>query len=281
VRALFVDALRRGRLPLWNPYEGTGKPLFAGAEAALLAPSLNVERRVETVEPYGAFNSTRLWALGDALGPRWARAFRRFGLTHVAFQASSDVTQREARALSTAGATLVLRDEASGHELWRCRTVHGPSSPGRRCRSRGRSGRSRRLLALVERGDDVTVAVEAGAAQRDPRAACSGPCGRPSRSSSKRSPPPIDARRRTLGWPLTQAGHLLSSKRAVDVQGAMHPAGKRKQSLYFPEDVFQEIQAEAQRQDRSLSWIVQQAWRIAREQLAQAPGINDVARTGT
>ena len=39
---------------------------------------------------------------------------------------------------------------------------------------------------------------------------------------------------------------------------------KRKQSLYFPEDMLNEIQAEANRQDRSLSWIVQQAWRIAR-----------------
>ena len=37
---------------------------------------------------------------------------------------------------------------------------------------------------------------------------------------------------------------------------------KRKQSLYFPEDMLNEIQAEANRQDRSLSWIVQQASRI-------------------
>ena len=35
---------------------------------------------------------------------------------------------------------------------------------------------------------------------------------------------------------------------------------KRKQSLYFPEDMLREIQEEANRQDRSLSWIVQQAW---------------------
>ena len=36
---------------------------------------------------------------------------------------------------------------------------------------------------------------------------------------------------------------------------------KRKQSLYFPEDMLNEIQIEANRQDRSLSWIVQQAWK--------------------
>ena len=46
---------------------------------------------------------------------------------------------------------------------------------------------------------------------------------------------------------------------------------KRKQSLYFPEDVLQEIQAEAIRQDRSLSWVVQRAWMLARERLASTP----------
>ena len=42
---------------------------------------------------------------------------------------------------------------------------------------------------------------------------------------------------------------------------------KRKQSLYFPEDMLREIQEEANRQDRSLSWIVQQAWKIARNEI--------------
>ena len=39
---------------------------------------------------------------------------------------------------------------------------------------------------------------------------------------------------------------------------------KRKQSLYMPESMLNEIVAEAQRQDRSLSWIVQQTWRLAK-----------------
>ncbi len=51
---------------------------------------------------------------------------------------------------------------------------------------------------------------------------------------------------------------------------------KRKQSLYFPEDMLREIQEEATRQDRSLSWIVQQAWRIARADVARFPSVNDV-----
>jgi uncharacterized small protein (TIGR04563 family) len=51
---------------------------------------------------------------------------------------------------------------------------------------------------------------------------------------------------------------------------------KRKQSLYFPEDMLREIQEEATRQDRSLSWVVQQAWRIARTEIMRFPSVNDV-----
>ncbi|MCP4678649.1 MAG: TIGR04563 family protein, partial [Deltaproteobacteria bacterium] len=43
----------------------------------------------------------------------------------------------------------------------------------------------------------------------------------------------------------------------------MAKTDKRKQSLYFPEDMLNEITTEAARQDRSLSWIVQKAWKIA------------------
>jgi len=50
---------------------------------------------------------------------------------------------------------------------------------------------------------------------------------------------------------------------------------KRKQSLYFPEDMLNEIIAEANRQDRSLSWIVQKAWKIARKEIMKYPSVND------
>jgi uncharacterized small protein (TIGR04563 family) len=50
----------------------------------------------------------------------------------------------------------------------------------------------------------------------------------------------------------------------------------RKQSLYFPEEMLKEIEIEAGRQDRSLSWIVQQAWKIARSDLRKIPSPNDV-----
>lgn len=56
----------------------------------------------------------------------------------------------------------------------------------------------------------------------------------------------------------------------------MATTDKRKQSLYFPEDMLREIQEEATRQDRSLSWVVQQAWRIARSEITRFPSVNDV-----
>lgn len=55
----------------------------------------------------------------------------------------------------------------------------------------------------------------------------------------------------------------------------MPKSDKRKQSLYFPEDMLQEITAEATRQDRSLSWIVQKAWKIARKEICQYPSVNE------
>jgi uncharacterized small protein (TIGR04563 family) len=38
---------------------------------------------------------------------------------------------------------------------------------------------------------------------------------------------------------------------------------KREQSLFFPEEMLDQIKREANRQDRSLSWIVQRAWTLA------------------
>ena len=56
----------------------------------------------------------------------------------------------------------------------------------------------------------------------------------------------------------------------------MSQTDSRKQSLYFPEEMLAEIQREANRQDRSLSWIVQQAWKIARSEIRKLPSVNDV-----
>jgi uncharacterized small protein (TIGR04563 family) len=41
----------------------------------------------------------------------------------------------------------------------------------------------------------------------------------------------------------------------------------RKVSIYLPEGMLTEIRAEAGRQDRPLSWLLQKAWKIARQQI--------------
>ena len=51
---------------------------------------------------------------------------------------------------------------------------------------------------------------------------------------------------------------------------------KRKQSLYFPESMLQEIKEEAARLDRSLSWVVQRAWKISRLEIKKLPSVNDI-----
>ncbi len=57
---------------------------------------------------------------------------------------------------------------------------------------------------------------------------------------------------------------------------------KRKQSLYFPEDLLMEIQTEAIRLDRSLSWVVQRAWMLARERVSTMPSApGSTPTTGT
>jgi len=63
---------------------------------------------------------------------------------------------------------------------------------------------------------------------------------------------------------------------ATDAKGgAARKSDKRKQSLYFPEDMLQEIIAEAARLDRSLSWIMQRAWQSARKDIRKSPSVND------
>jgi uncharacterized small protein (TIGR04563 family) len=52
---------------------------------------------------------------------------------------------------------------------------------------------------------------------------------------------------------------------------------KRKQSLYFPEEMLKEIGAEATRQDRSLSWIVQKAWKAARKEIRNIPSVEGLS----
>ena len=56
----------------------------------------------------------------------------------------------------------------------------------------------------------------------------------------------------------------------------MAGSDKRKQSLYFPDDMLSEITREAIRLDRSLSWMVQRAWRIASEGVGKFPSMSSL-----
>ena len=49
----------------------------------------------------------------------------------------------------------------------------------------------------------------------------------------------------------------------------------RRQNLYFPAEMLVELQSEALRQDRSISWLVQQAWRLARSEMRRVPSTTD------
>ena len=62
----------------------------------------------------------------------------------------------------------------------------------------------------------------------------------------------------------------------MEEMGSMSATDKRKQSLYFPETMLQEIQKEAARLDRSLSWIVQRCVKIGLSDIRKLPSVNDI-----
>jgi uncharacterized small protein (TIGR04563 family) len=55
---------------------------------------------------------------------------------------------------------------------------------------------------------------------------------------------------------------------------------KRKVTLYFNAAMLAETQKEALRQDRSISWIIQAAWRIARDEVKRMPNALPASNSG-
>lgn len=53
-------------------------------------------------------------------------------------------------------------------------------------------------------------------------------------------------------------------------------AAKKKLTLYVSEDLLTETKVEALRQDRSISWILEQAWRLSKERLKTLPGVEEI-----
>jgi len=55
---------------------------------------------------------------------------------------------------------------------------------------------------------------------------------------------------------------------------------KKKVTLYFNSTMLAETQKEALRQDRSVSWIIQAAWRLARDEVRRMPGAHAPSAAG-
>jgi uncharacterized small protein (TIGR04563 family) len=58
-----------------------------------------------------------------------------------------------------------------------------------------------------------------------------------------------------------------------DARGIVPPSTKKKVTLYFNAPMLAETQKEAIRQDRSISWIIQAAWRKARDEVKRLPAV--------
>jgi uncharacterized small protein (TIGR04563 family) len=50
-------------------------------------------------------------------------------------------------------------------------------------------------------------------------------------------------------------------------------AAKQKLTIYVPDDVFNEMKNESDRQDRTVSWLVEHAWRLSRKQVQSYPSV--------
>ncbi|HEV3031196.1 MAG TPA: TIGR04563 family protein [Polyangia bacterium] len=57
------------------------------------------------------------------------------------------------------------------------------------------------------------------------------------------------------------------------------PAPKKKVTLYFSAAMLEETQREAIRQDRSISWIIQAAWKISRDEVRKLPSVAGLQTT--
>jgi hypothetical protein len=133
----------------------------ARTASTILTPSFNVALRVDTVVPYTGFEPGRLTTLGMAFDGAWARAFRRFGLTHVAIPLPHARDAGALAAFAVEGGQLTQRDEPLGFEVWA--VPHRPwAFFARRAVATELTLDPREaVLDLVARGDDATVIVEA------------------------------------------------------------------------------------------------------------------------
>ncbi|TVR02229.1 MAG: TIGR04563 family protein [Deltaproteobacteria bacterium] len=51
---------------------------------------------------------------------------------------------------------------------------------------------------------------------------------------------------------------------------------KQKLTVYVPDGIHEEMKAEADRQDRSVSWLVEHCWKMARNRMQSYPGVSEL-----
>jgi len=52
---------------------------------------------------------------------------------------------------------------------------------------------------------------------------------------------------------------------------ATNKYAKNKRSVYLSDQIVQELEAEAKRQDRTVSWLIKRAWLESREKIKKYP----------
>jgi hypothetical protein len=137
----------------------------AARQALLLYPPVNVAHRVDILELYGPFEPQRFGSLLKSCGDDWARAFRRFGATHVVFGVPYVPADTAAVTRATEGARLVQQDDALRYRAWA--VPHRPWSffaDRTIALADADPARALRIVSgLVAREDDGTVVVETAA----------------------------------------------------------------------------------------------------------------------
>lgn len=68
----------------------------------------------------------------------------------------------------------------------------------------------------------------------------------------------------------TRGEHPIA-QRVFETRYAAVEKQDRKQMFFFPKDMLAEIKTQAERQDRSVSWLVQHAWCLAASEIEKTP----------
>ena len=48
---------------------------------------------------------------------------------------------------------------------------------------------------------------------------------------------------------------------------------KNKKTIYLPDPIIQELEAESKRQDRTVSWLIKRAWLESRKKIREYPDV--------